>query len=908
MPLVSSRQRHRAFGLLGLLLFVTSGYGSVVYVDDDAPAGGDGATWQTAYRYLQDALSDASAPGSDVTEIRVGQGAYKPDETEANPEGTGLVTAAFQLTGDLSVRGGFAGLAGKNPDAFDPTRFSTVLSGDLLGDDGPNFSNYADNSRNIVKVVGVQGAALEGVSLVHAHSQGSGAGALACSAAKDLEVRFCTLRENYDSSPGAVVSAVSIVRFNDCTFIDNKSVNADGGAGFMSDSDVLFVSCHFLNNQASGSASQSGGALVVTDNASVSFQDCDFIANVAPGDGGALYVEAAGVTVTDCLFESNTCGGGGGGMLFSSHFSATPFPVAVQSSTFRNNSAGHSGGGVTISDLKGAHITACVFEANSVTDDESLNSAGGGLAVGDGDTTVTNCIFVGNDSAHHGGAFYGDQSSTLINCIFSGNVAAAKGGAVYYNQDGGEGVKSMRGCSFAGNIAAERGGGVFSDSGPILIDSSVFWGNAAAGSRTLQAQQIDLDFTLVPVVDFSCVQGWDGTLQGGHTIAFDPLLLDADGLDGVAGTLDDNLRLTGGSPGIDAGDPALKLLPDETDVSGEPRLVACRVDMGAHESTLIGLDCNRNGVSDGCDILSGRSGDCNANGIPDECDISTRLSTDADRNGIPDECQDCNDDGVFDPNQIRSGAAQDCNRNGIPDECDIAGGSSADCNANEVPDECDVDSGASFDCNRNGVPDECDVSATFTASSRQFSPIGAGFSQSFSMTAPPVALGDVQLSFAAVSDLGGASERVDVFMNGRAVGITFGPTGTDCPSTPDADAFTITAELFNGLAASGRIVVELIPSATVSPLQCADPFIAVTVMYPTPSELDLNQDGIPNSCQLPEDLNGDGDVDGFDLALLLGQWTGSERYQPCPPAVSADFSGDCRIDGIDLAILLAAWT
>jgi glucose/arabinose dehydrogenase len=55
------------------------------------------------------------------------------------------------------------------------------------------------------------------------------------------------------------------------------------------------------------------------------------------------------------------------------------------------------------------------------------------------------------------------------------------------------------------------------------------------------------------------------------------------------------------------------------------------------------------------------------------------------------------------------------------------------------------------------------------------------------------------------------------------------------------------------------------------------------------------------------DLNDDGVVNGFDLALLLGQWTGAATYSPCPPMIQADFNGDCKINGIDLAVLLGAW-
>ena len=51
--------------------------------------------------------------------------------------------------------------------------------------------------------------------------------------------------------------------------------------------------------------------------------------------------------------------------------------------------------------------------------------------------------------------------------------------------------------------------------------------------------------------------------------------------------------------------------------------------------------------------------------------------------------------------------------------------------------------------------------------------------------------------------------------------------------------------------------------------------------------------------QNPADLDGDGDVDGADLAALLSQWGGPG---------TADLNGDGVVNGADLAQLLAAWT
>jgi hypothetical protein len=55
------------------------------------------------------------------------------------------------------------------------------------------------------------------------------------------------------------------------------------------------------------------------------------------------------------------------------------------------------------------------------------------------------------------------------------------------------------------------------------------------------------------------------------------------------------------------------------------------------------------------------------------------------------------------------------------------------------------------------------------------------------------------------------------------------------------------------------------------------------------------------------DLDASGAVNGIDLAMLLGQWTGSASYTPCPPSIAPDLNGDCKVNGLDLALLLGEW-
>jgi hypothetical protein len=64
----------------------------------------------------------------------------------------------------------------------------------------------------------------------------------------------------------------------------------------------------------------------------------------------------------------------------------------------------------------------------------------------------------------------------------------------------------------------------------------------------------------------------------------------------------------------------------------------------------VALDCNANGIPDGCDFKSGLEHDCNENGIPDSCDIASGAE-DESGNGYPDSCDldrgDLNLDGII---------------------------------------------------------------------------------------------------------------------------------------------------------------------------------------------------------------------------------------------------------------------
>jgi hypothetical protein len=56
-------------------------------------------------------------------------------------------------------------------------------------------------------------------------------------------------------------------------------------------------------------------------------------------------------------------------------------------------------------------------------------------------------------------------------------------------------------------------------------------------------------------------------------------------------------------------------------------------------------------------------------------------------------------------------------------------------------------------------------------------------------------------------------------------------------------------------------------------------------------------------CKCVADIDGDGDVDGSDLAYILSYWGVCDDPGDC----ANDFNGDGRINGADLTIILSSW-
>ncbi len=210
---------------------------------------------------------------------------------------------------------------------------------------------------------------------------------------------------------------------------------------------------------------------------------------------------------------------------------------------------------------------------NLIFSGNAASNVGGGMAnLNSSSPTLTNVTFSGNNAGNGGGMYNLSSSNPILtNVIFSGNNASATGGGMVNNQLSNPILTNV---TFSSNNAPVWGGGMLNiNSNPTLTNVIVWGNNASLGAGIYNTSSN-------PTVTYSNIQGG---YTGTGNINADPLFVDADGPDNIAGTLDDNLRLQSGSPSIDTGNNAAVPTGVTTDLEGKPRIQNGTVDMGAYE-------------------------------------------------------------------------------------------------------------------------------------------------------------------------------------------------------------------------------------------------------------------------------------------------------------------------------------
>ncbi len=368
---------------------------ATLFVDDDAPAGGDGTSWITAFTHLQDALAVATADD----EIRVAEGTYTPDQDEAGNVIAGDRNAMFQLVMDVAIYGGYAGLGTPKPDVRNIVLHTTTLSGDLAGNDTPVTCEQSSPDCDSFGSLCVDG--------------------------------HCIIKQGNAENSFHVVTGRGT---DDTALLDGFTITAGNANGIAPD----------------GSNQLDGGGMIGVGNMTVN--NCIFSGNSATDFGGGMVIGSTNPTVSNCTFSGNTATGGtefsGGGGGMASCCGSNP---TVSNCTFRNNTAtgpgeiGGGGGGV-LNHSSSPTMTNCIFRGNNA-------GTGGGMEnLFAGSPSLSNCVFSGNAAKWGGGMMLDENNTTtLTNCVFSGNSAELGGGITI--QDGGS--TTINNCIFWGDSPEE---------------------------------------------------------------------------------------------------------------------------------------------------------------------------------------------------------------------------------------------------------------------------------------------------------------------------------------------------------------------------------------------------------------------------------------------------------------------
>ncbi|MBY0312245.1 MAG: hypothetical protein K2W85_09255 [Phycisphaerales bacterium] len=220
-----------------------------LYVDDDAPAGGDGRLWSRAFQRVQDALTAARAR-PDLTravEIVVAQGTYLAD--------SGLTaSSAFVLTSGVSILGGFAGLSQADPNQRDIDQFVSVLSGDALGNDTMNPATRSDNAQAVLNFA-PQAGQVEGVTIT------GGGIAVRQTMFGRVVLSRCRISRNLIASPEQTLLMVNQATLTECIIDGNTSEHAS----LISAVSSRLIRCIVADNRVNNPENRFEGSLIRGD-------------------------------------------------------------------------------------------------------------------------------------------------------------------------------------------------------------------------------------------------------------------------------------------------------------------------------------------------------------------------------------------------------------------------------------------------------------------------------------------------------------------------------------------------------------------------------------------------------------------------------------------------------------------
>ncbi len=358
---------------------------TAIWVRSDIVTPGNGATWNTAFKYLQDALNAAKLDRS-IKTIRIAKGYYYPDQyhdslnnfVDSNNE-----CISFELRDNIALVGGYITESKRDSKALNN---QTYLDGNLE----PNSELYTSN--HIIKFNSSGSKSyLYSLTLQNGFQKGpgcgrpEGAGAIYLKADK-LKLVDCNLRNNKGRDMGAIYVENGTLMAKNCIFESNTSNN---GGAILARGPMHLENCLFYDNIAT-----TGGAILIQNDSRALHKmvGCKFYNQKMSSKGAAISYNGNGsLEINSCIFNDNKSDLGG-----AIYIGSNPVNFIVENSMFENNAA--TNGSAIYIENGASNISQTYFSNNYCNnpDGAAIN-----YFVCGPNHILSGCIFLNNQSMNH---------------------------------------------------------------------------------------------------------------------------------------------------------------------------------------------------------------------------------------------------------------------------------------------------------------------------------------------------------------------------------------------------------------------------------------------------------------------------------------------------------------------------
>lgn len=347
-------------------------------------------------------------------------------------------------------------------------------------------------------------------------------------------------------------------------------------------------------------ASESGSAITITGNKTVSFNDFSIL-NGNGTNGGGIQLNSGNLTLTDVMLTNNDASNQGGALYIgSSNSTVTLTDVTIASNTAATGGGIYNNGTLTADNLtlsnnygsnggglynNGTAIleNQSTVQRNGTNDTQTMLSGGGIYNTTPAMLTIIDSD-VANNEANNGAGIYNEGTLQLTNANLGSNNEAAQTGGGLYNSAGSQ--ATLANSSAVQNVAV-TGAGIYNE-GTLIVNNSTLSRNDGANGAGLY--NMSGSSTLNNVTTHLTI-GTSLFVNGGTVTVGNSILSSASGFAACGGTAVSNgynlandqsctfLTSSGDQPGVD---PQLNGItsPDEGAAYHSPQLTSPAVDTG----------------------------------------------------------------------------------------------------------------------------------------------------------------------------------------------------------------------------------------------------------------------------------------------------------------------------------------